>query len=116
MSRRTLPVLSLSIFMLGGWACWAAVRVPEAQAKKAAVVKPLPVLSPMCRQLRVTGRVELEVHISEGGEVESVKTVMGNPMLAVDATNAVKRWKFEPFTEGGAPAKAVTNLSFDFKQ
>lgn len=117
-SRRlvTPPVLLLTIILLSGaWTCFAAIHVTEEQAKKAAVTKPLPVMSPISRQLKLSGRVQLEVHIAESGGVEEVKVLLGNPILAVDATNAVKRWKFEPFTEAGAPAKAVTTIMFEFK-
>jgi len=108
--------LLLAITMLScAWTCLAEVRVTEDQAKKAAVTKPLPVMSPISRQLKLAGRVQLEVHVAESGGVEEVKVILGNPILAVDATNAVKRWKFEPFTEAGAPAKAVTTITFEFK-
>jgi outer membrane biosynthesis protein TonB len=36
-------------------------------------------------------------------------------MLTPAVVTAVKRWKFTPFTQDGAPSKAVTQLTFDFK-
>jgi TonB family protein len=94
----------------------APLAVPEGQAKKAAIRKPSPALSPMARQLNVSGHVELAVEIGEDGSVTDVKPVSGNPILAAGAVAAVKEWKFTPFEQGGAPTKATTTLSFDFKQ
>ena len=116
LTARWLFPLVVSMLLVGGWTCNGEVKVSEAEAKRAAVVKPMPVVSPVARQLKLSGHVELEVHISEAGGVESVKPVVGNPVLVGDATLAVKKWKFAPFTADGAPTKAVTAISFDFKQ
>ena len=40
-------------------AAFADVKVPEMEAKHAAIEKPVPDLSPMARQLKVSGHVEL---------------------------------------------------------
>ena len=94
----------------------AVLAVSEGQAKKAAIKKPPPTLSSMARQLNISGHVELAVEIDEQGSVTDVKTVSGNPILVAGAVAAVKEWKFTPFEENGAPTKATTTLSFDFKQ
>jgi protein TonB len=93
----------------------AEVRVPMSEAVKAATVKPNPEYSPVARQMKVSGRVELEATVAATGEVEQVRAVSGNPLLTASAIAAVKKWKFTPFTENGAPAKAVVSLNFDFK-
>jgi TonB family protein len=95
----------------------AELRIPEAQAKHSAVSKPSPTISPMARSLKVSGHVEVEVAIDESGSVTDVKPTQGPPVLSVSVIDAVKKWKFTPFTDpSGAPSKAVATLSFDFKQ
>jgi TonB family protein len=96
-------------------ACAAEMRVPTGEAVKAATVKPYPEYSAVARQMKVSGKVEVEATVATTGEVESVRAISGNPLLTSSAVAAVKRWKFTPFTENGAPAKAVITLSFDFK-
>jgi protein TonB len=86
-----------------------------AEAVKAATVKPSPEYSAIARQMKVSGRVEVEITVAPSGEVESVRALSGNPLLTTSAIAAVKKWKFTPFTENGAAAKAVIALSFDFK-
>ncbi len=94
----------------------APLVVSEGEAKRAAIRKPSPTLSPMARQLNLSGHVELTVQISEDGSVIDVKPTMGSLVLAAGAVAAVKQWKFTPFKDGGAPTTATTTLSFDFKQ
>ena len=94
----------------------AEVRVSHADAVKNALKKPSPEYSPMAKQMRIQGDVEVEVKIAESGEVSDVKVVTGNPMLSTTVVKAMKDWKFTPFTEDGKPAAAVANLRFTFKQ
>lgn len=102
---------------LGFWRVSAAeLRVPEMEAKRAAVAKPNPELSPMARQLKLSGHVELTVKIDASGSVADVQIVSGSPVLTAPCVAAVKKWKFKPFTLGDEPASAVTTLSFEFKQ
>jgi TonB family protein len=85
-------------------------------AIKAATDKPTPEYSPVAQQMKVTGKVEVEAVIDTGGGVETVKVLSGNPLLTPSVVQTVKRWKFNPFTSGGQPARAVTILSFDFRR
>lgn len=109
-------ILGLGLLCFGAQNCRAEMQIPEAQAKKAALAKPAPAISDMAKQMKLSGRVEVEVHINETGAVESAVAVFGHPLLAAGAVSAVKKWKFNPFQEGGAPAKAYSILSFEFKQ
>ena len=93
----------------------AEVRVPMAEAIKAATVKPTPEYSAVARQMKVSGKVEVEATVGTDGAVESVRAVSGNPLLTASAMAAVKKWKFTAFEENGAPARALVVLSFDFK-
>lgn len=109
---------TVSLFVVGllSSALSAEVRVSHADAVKNALKKPSPEYSPMAKQMRIQGDVEVEVKIAESGEVSDVKVVTGNPMLSTTVVKAMKDWKFTPFTEDGKPAAAVANLRFTFKQ
>lgn len=101
--------------MLAGGMLTAEVRVSGAEAIKAAVTKVNPEYTPIARQMKVAGSVEVEAVVDESGKVESVKALSGNPMLTQSAVNAVQKWKFTPFTENGQPTRAVATLKFDFR-
>jgi protein TonB len=115
MKNRTM----LAVSFLALWAATpsleAQVKVGDAQAKQAAVVKVMPEYPAMAKQMRLSGRVELEATIDLEGNVEKVQVVSGNPLLSSAAVAAVKKWKFNPFTEDGKPIRAVANIAFDFK-
>ena len=70
---------------------------------------------PMARQLKIEGPVELEAVVDEKGTVEKVNIVSGNPVLTRPAADAVKKWKYAPFTADGKPVKAVVPVSMTFK-
>lgn len=93
----------------------AQIKVGEAQAKQAAVVKVMPEYPTMAKQMRLSGKVEVEATIDMEGNVEKVQVISGNPLLSSAAVAALKKWKFTPFTEEGKPIRAVASISFDFK-
>jgi len=69
----------------------------------------------IAKQLKIEGAVELEAVVSEGGAVEKVNIVSGNPVLTRPAADALKKWKFAPFTADGKTVKAVVPVSLNFK-
>jgi TonB family protein len=90
-------------------------KVTLAEANAAVRSKTPPEYPVMGRQLKIEGKVELEAVVSENGTVEKVNIVSGNPVLTRPAVEAVKHWKFTPFTDGGKPCKAIAPLSIGFK-
>jgi TonB family protein len=69
----------------------------------------------MAKQLKIEGAVELEAVVAETGAVEKVNIVSGNPVLTRPAVEAVKRWKFSPFTAEGKAVRALVPISMTFK-
>jgi TonB family protein len=109
-----LAILSLAVFGFATRA-EAQVRLSDAQAKQAAVVKVVPEYPAMAKQMRLSGRVELEATIDTEGNVEKVQVVSGNPLLSSAAVTALKKWKFNPVQEDGKPVRASATVVFDFK-
>jgi outer membrane biosynthesis protein TonB len=96
--------------------CAGAVKVTEADAKRSATEKPAPAISPLARQMKLSGRIELEVTIGAAGSVDTVKPLAGNPLLVECGVTAVRKWKFTPFLDHGSATAAVTTLTFEFRQ
>jgi len=115
MYRQLRYAAILAMLLSSGMLASAEVRVLADDALKAATKKAPPDYSPIARQLKITGKVEVDVTIDADGNVENVKIVSGNAMLTPSVVTAVKKWKFTPFTQDGAPTKATTQLQFDFK-
>jgi TonB family protein len=92
----------------------APLQLMREDALRAAIGKVTPDYSMMAKQLKLKGVVEVEVLINEGGAVDAVLSVSGNPVLFNCVREAVMRWKFTPFKSDGKPVKAKTSLLFHF--
>lgn len=90
-------------------------KITRAEALSALTTKVQPDYPPMARQLKMQGTVELEVLVSETGEVTKVDIVSGNPVLTAPAVQAVKHWKFKPFMEDGKAVRVLAPIVMDFK-
>ena len=116
---RAWAVQIAACFLLVG-SCWPAsaaeFRVTEADAKRAATKKTPPEYTDAARQMKASGKVELEITISAAGAVDDVRIISGNPFLTRPCAKAVKEWAFTPFKENGQPVKAIAPLSFEFRQ
>jgi TonB family protein len=54
-----------------------------------------PAYPDIARQMHITGTVRLEATVAADGKVRDTRVVGGSPLLAQEATNAVKKWKYE---------------------
>lgn len=90
-------------------------KVTRAEAISALASKVQPDYPALARQLRVQGAVELEVLVTETGEVAKVDIVSGNPLLTAPSVQAVRRWKFKPFMEDGKAIRVLAPIGLEFK-
>jgi protein TonB len=79
-----------------------------------ATQKANPVYPPMAKNMRMTGVVKIDLVIDENGQVAEVQNLSGPAMLQRAATDAVKKWKFKPFTRDGQATRATGFVSFNF--
>jgi TonB family protein len=79
-----------------------------------AVQRTNPVYPQAARSMRQMGIVRVEVLVDEEGKVTTVQNLSGPSLLQSAAKDAVKKWKFKPFTRDGQPVKATGFLSFNF--
>jgi TonB family protein len=49
----------------------------------------------VARQMRITGTVRLEATVAPDGKVRETRVLGGSPLLAQEATTAVKKWRYE---------------------
>ncbi|NOT48111.1 MAG: energy transducer TonB [Acidobacteria bacterium] len=73
-----------------------------------------PVYPAAAKSMRSTGVVRVEVTIDESGEVAEVQKTSGPPLLQTAAKDAVRKWKFKPFTRDGQPVRAIGFVNFNF--
>jgi protein TonB len=68
----------------------------------------------LARTARVSGVVTVYLVVNEKGEVESVQRADGPAQLQQAATDAARRWKFNPTVIDGQPVRVTGYLSFNF--
>jgi TonB family protein len=92
-----------------------SVQVTEQELRKAATYKLEPEYPAVARQIRMGGEVELLISVDPNGQVEKVTVTRGNTLLAGPCTQAIKKWKFNPFRADGQAAHAVGPIKFSFQ-
>ena len=66
-------------------------------------------------QQQIQGPVVLDVRISRDGEVQNVKVISGQHLLADAAISAVKMWRFNPRTVKGQATEMETTVTLNFR-
>jgi TonB family protein len=69
-----------------------------------------PVYPELARRMSISGVVKVQVVVAQNGTVKSTKIVGGHPLLVNAATDAVKKWKFEPASE---ETTGIVEFKFD---
>ena len=110
-----VTVFLAALFVGAGLAQDAPKKVTRNEGLNAVTSKVSPDYPPIGRQLKIVGDVELEVLVTDSGTVEKVNILSGNPVLTRPASEALKKWKFSPFTTDGRAVKALVPVSLSFK-
>ena len=66
------------------------------------------------RRSHIQGSVTLETLIGANGKVQEVTPVSGNPQLADAAVNAIRQWRYKPFTVDGKKVPIRTQVTVQF--
>jgi periplasmic protein TonB len=75
------------------------------------VQPPYPVIA---KQARIQGAVQVQIDISETGEVTNVTLLSGHPLLREAALQAARQWQFIPTELNGQRVRAIGLLTFNF--
>ena len=66
------------------------------------------------RAKHIQGLVALDVQVGEDGTVRNISVVAGDPVLSAAAVEAVKQWKYRPFSIDGHGAEMQTRITIKF--
>jgi protein TonB len=75
---------------------------------------PTPNYPPLARNIRLQGRVIVQVLIDESGNVISAKATSGHPMLIPEAQRAAMRARFSPTVLGDQKVKVQGVITYNF--
>ncbi|WP_373694162.1 energy transducer TonB [Edaphobacter paludis] len=62
----------------------------------------------------IEGQVALQATISRSGSIETLHVVKGPPSLRGAAIDAVRHWRYRPYTADGQAVKVATMVYVDF--
>jgi TonB family protein len=89
-------------------------RISQGVAEKNKVHNVTPEYPIAARANMIEGDVLLKILIGRNGDVESLETISGHPMLAQAAMNAVKKWKYKPLTIHGEAVPVETTVKISY--
>jgi TonB family protein len=67
------------------------------------------------RKEKIEGTVVLQVTVEPDGRVSNVSVKLGDITLAEAAVDAVREWRFEPYTKDGQLIRVQQSLEFTFR-
>jgi len=88
----------------------AAVDQPRMQISG----RPRKLVYPICPETRVRGKVSLQAVVGYDGAVNRVRVLTGDRALAAAAVEAVRQWRYEPFSGAAPRLERETNITISF--
>ena len=73
-----------------------------------------PIYPEAARTQHIEGPVVLNVRVLGDGSVSEIEIVSGHPLLAEAATQAVRQWKFQPYSVNGQPIEREERITVRF--
>ncbi len=78
------------------------------------VHKVQPIYPPEARRMHVQGSVVIDAKVTTSGQVEELKLVSGDPLLASAAMDAVRKWRYTPYLLNGKPIAKEARITISF--
>ena len=75
--------------------------------------RPQKLVYPVCPETQARGKVSLQAVVEYDGAVSRVRVLTGDRTLAAAAIEAVRQWRYEPFS-GAAHLERETNITISF--
>ncbi|MFY9804968.1 MAG: energy transducer TonB [Candidatus Acidiferrales bacterium] len=113
MNRKSrLLAIGLAVILGGSAAVTPKLAAQENSsdaAKRKVRTKVTPNYPMLAKQMNVSGKVKIEATIAPDGHVTATRIVGGSPLLVSSATDALKKWRYEP-----ASRESTEIVEFDF--
>jgi TonB family protein len=93
-----------------------SATVPAAVMEGRLTHKLEPIYPEAARQANIQGVVALDVVIAPDGTVADVRPISGPDELTPAAVDAVKWWRFQPYSVNGKAVQVKTTLAVDFRR
>ena len=89
---------------------WAQTAPADPGTGRKIAARVAPDFPELARRMHIQGTVRIEAVVRPNGQVKSTRVLGGNPVLVEAASDAVKKWKFEP-----SPNETTEVVQLSFK-
>jgi TonB family protein len=76
--------------------------------------RPRKLVCPVCPETQARGKVSLKAVVGYDGAVSRVRVLTGDRALAAAAVEAVRQWRYEPFSGTAPRQERETNITISF--
>ena len=76
--------------------------------------RPQKLVYPVCPETQARGKVSLQAVVEYDGAVSRVRVLTGDRTLAAAAIQAVRQWRYEPFSGAASHLERETNITISF--
>jgi TonB family protein len=76
--------------------------------------RPRKLVYPVCPERQARGKVSLQAVVGYDGAVNRVRVLTGDRALAAAAVEAVRQWRYEPFSGTATRQERETNITISF--
>src|ERR1700677_1553461 len=76
--------------------------------------KTVPQYPAIARAARIQGTVVLQATIAKDGTIQNLRVINGPPMLQQAAMDAVRSWRYKPYSLNGEPVEVETTINVVF--
>jgi periplasmic protein TonB len=76
--------------------------------------RPQKLVYPVCPETHARGRVSLQAVVGYDGAVSRVRVLTGDRTLAAAAVEAVRQWRYQPFSGATQPLERETHITISF--
>jgi protein TonB len=91
------------------------VHISAAVLEEYVIHKSQPVYPLIAKTAGVEGMVVLDIVVDGRGGLQEVKVLSGPAMLARGAADAVRQWRFKPYTVDGNTVEMESQVSMNFR-
>lgn len=109
-----LPVVLPATNALPELAVPQKVRVSSGVAQGMLVHQVKPAYPALAMQARIQGTVVLQAVIGKDGAVQNLRVMSGPPLLIQSAMEAVRQWRYKPYSLNGEPVEVDTQVNVNF--
>jgi protein TonB len=93
----------------------ATLKISQGVSQGLLIKKVQPQYPQAALAVHAQGAVQIEATVNKEGNVINPKVLSGDPILGRAALEAVRQWRYKPYSLDGQPVEIQTQITINFK-